>query len=406
MSFSFGFSGDDIDDEGGIHDQDTLVGDISKYSIADANHEESHTIEPRRHSLTELLASLPSQISYNTLTIPAPTPPTALADSEYEHAPSSTSIHTQSDSIQVMRRSLFDIRAQLMAEADPETHDDEADTMLAGLENGDLTSGIYEGGFKTWECALDLASLVGTQLVDLDANQDWQVIELGAGSAIPSLALLRAFLTRTGRQSRDGNSTAGDAQQLAHFKFTLCDYNEEVLRLCTAPNVLLNYHYHNLPSEHDASRSGFRPDGPGPEEEGELDVEDLGGAEAFVSETLQDMHARRLSFAFLSGGWGESFLDLIPSPKPERPTNLLILASETIYSPSSSKIFVDNLLRLLRRHRRGTAKAWVAAKKVYFGVGGGVDEFVADIEHRGGRSKILLETKDTGVGRVVMEVTI
>ena len=34
------------------------------------------------------------------------------------------------------------------------------DTLLSGLETGDLTKDVYEGGFKTWECSIDLATLL------------------------------------------------------------------------------------------------------------------------------------------------------------------------------------------------------------------------------------------------------
>lgn len=29
---------------------------------------------------------------------------------------------------------------------------------LAGLSNDDITPNVYEGGFKTWECSVDLAN--------------------------------------------------------------------------------------------------------------------------------------------------------------------------------------------------------------------------------------------------------
>lgn len=265
-----------------------------------------------------------------------------------------------------------------MAEADPSAHDD-ADTLLSGLENGDLTSGIYEGGFKTWECSLDLASLVA----NLDFSRDWHIIELGAGSAVPSLALLRSFLATT----RHNTGT---------LKFTLCDYNEDVLRLCTAPNVLLNYHRQTT-----SQNNSPEDDEDGDEEEGDLDIEELG--DSFVQDIIKDMNSRKLSFEFVSGGWGESFLELVSS---QGQGNTLILASETIYSPSSIQIFTDTLVRLLRRQTPEKAKAWVAAKKVYFGVGGGVDEFLGEIKSRQADSTILLDTKDTGVGRVVLEITV
>ena len=32
--------------------------------------------------------------------------------------------------------------------------------MIDQLDQSDLATGVYEGGFKTWECAVDLASLL------------------------------------------------------------------------------------------------------------------------------------------------------------------------------------------------------------------------------------------------------
>ena len=34
------------------------------------------------------------------------------------------------------------------------------DAIIDQIETSDLRSGVYEGGFKTWECSLDLASLL------------------------------------------------------------------------------------------------------------------------------------------------------------------------------------------------------------------------------------------------------
>lgn len=57
--------------------------------------------------------------------------------------------------INLPRRDLSDIRVQLMAE-------DEAanDETLQDLEVSDIRTGVYEGGFKTWECSVDLASIL------------------------------------------------------------------------------------------------------------------------------------------------------------------------------------------------------------------------------------------------------
>ena len=296
-----------------------------------------------------------------------------------------------------------------MAEADPSAQDEgtsehPADTLLAGLENGDLSRGIYEGGFKTWECALDLASLIISQLPPFDPRQDWQIVELGAGSAIPSLAFLRKWLFQRRQRANAASGT---------LKVTLCDYNEDVLRLATAPNVFLNYGLTsdtNRPPAHGGTRV---------EDGGDLDLEDLGG-ESFVTTTISELASNDMSFEFISGGWGDQFFDLIKSPPPPsssstRPRhnhspNLLIFASETIYSPSSIKTFTQTLLLLLRFHHQNhpgvTAKAWIAAKKVYFGVGGGVDEFAREVQGLGGMCTTIWKTQGTGVERVVLEISV
>lgn len=56
MSFSFGFSGDDIDDGGQVHDEDTLADDMSKHNLSDMDQDGSLAIPPKRHSLEELVS--------------------------------------------------------------------------------------------------------------------------------------------------------------------------------------------------------------------------------------------------------------------------------------------------------------------------------------------------------------
>ncbi|KAK5052594.1 hypothetical protein LTR84_002459 [Exophiala bonariae] len=381
MSFSFGFSGDDIEDDSGSEEQAGLVDEMVKHSISEST--TSHSIKPKTHSLRELLQHIPSQISYNALTI-SPLP--KMTQSTYLRSVN------EGHSTQIQRRSLFDIRAQLMAEVNPE-EDDISDSLLSGLENGDLTSGVYEGGFKTWECALDLASLCAGLDFGSGGANGWDVVELGAGSAIPSLTIVRNYL---------GSAAKGD------LRMTLCDYNEDVLRLATAPNLLVNYLQQVTAV---ASSSGAPPEDIS--EEGELDVEALGPEPIENSES--SLRQRGITVNFLSGGWGDAFIDKFAtltsaSSSSREARNLLILASETIYSLTSTKIFAETLLQLIRRHRetydRGDAKAWVAAKKVYFGVGGGVDDFVRQIESQHGEVRLLYETSDTGVGRVILEVSV
>ncbi|KEF59716.1 uncharacterized protein A1O9_04562 [Exophiala aquamarina CBS 119918] len=386
MSFSFGFSGDDIEDDGQDEEQaGGLINDMLKHFISEHTAGPSQTIAPRMHTLRELLQHAPSQLSYNTLKV---TPRRDTTQSAYVP---STNVSLRSTAVR--RRSLFDIRAQLMAEVSPEEHEHNvSENLLSGLESGDLTSGVYEGGFKTWECALDLASLCSGLNFRPSGLSGWDIVEMGAGSAIPSLAILRNYLS---------NGATAD------LRMTLCDYNEDVLRLVTAPNVLVNCSQQagTVPSSSTSPADELS-------EEGEFDVEALGPH--FIDDLETSLRQHRISLNFLSGGWGDSFNDLFASlsseanSTPPEPRHLLILASETIYSLASTKIFAATLLQLIRKHRQNfgasDAKAWVAAKKVYFGVGGGVDDFTHEIESHGGKAQVLYETSDTGVGRVILEV--
>jgi protein-histidine N-methyltransferase len=48
--------------------------------------------------------------------------------------------------------------------------------LIAGLEKGDIKPNFYEGGFKTWECSIDLGRLVaGEEMGDSHRH----VVEVG-----------------------------------------------------------------------------------------------------------------------------------------------------------------------------------------------------------------------------------
>lgn len=84
----------------------------------------------------------------------------------------------------------------------------------------------------------------------------------------------------------------------------------------------------------------------------------------------------------------------------------LILAAETIYSPASTEAFVALLITLLKRAQM--SKAMIAAKRMYFGVGGSVDGLkeecakvgavASEIENHG------VSGMEAGVGRALVEV--
>lgn len=58
---------------------------------------------------------------------------------------------------------------------------DPSKVSIPGLAIDDINPNIYEGGFKTWECAVDLATylLHRSQLGSILTDEDMRVIEVG-----------------------------------------------------------------------------------------------------------------------------------------------------------------------------------------------------------------------------------
>ena len=257
------------------------------------------------------------------------------------------------------------------------------DDLISGLDAGDLRSGFYEGGFKTWECAIDLAGFL-QQTLSLNEDEDWHIIELGAGSAIPSLGIFAKILKR----KVNGNEK---------FLFTFCDYNEDVLRLATLPNMLLTWWEMGGKSEKDKKMGSQCR---------EAEMEDID--QTLTKKFTEDCRERGIFFDFVSGAWGGKIVDLIELPSIEempgtRKGHLVIIASETIYDPSSLAAFAETVMGLLRK-ANGDKRAFLATKKVYFGVGGGMEDFIQEIYRRGGAVNQVLDNTEAGVGRVIIEV--
>ena len=104
--------------------------------------------------------------------------------------------------------------------------------------------------------------------------------------------------------------------------------------------------------------------------------------------TSLDAHRVRLRFFF--GGW---------TSLRAYPPYDIVLASETIYRTDALGPF----LRVLRAVMQRTSLCLVAAKVLYFGVGGGVQEFVRAVEDQGGTVHVVWEHRE-GVGRRIMRV--
>ena len=137
--FSFSFSGDDIEDtfqtdpdpppsQKPKHAAETGIlrrPSSSAFPIAGQSQ-----LPPQNHDLDTMLRSLPSKISYSNLLV-------KLDDGKQ---------------LSIPRRELWDVRVQLMAEEDDEG--------LSNLGKDDVRTGVYEGGFKSWESSVDVVKVL------------------------------------------------------------------------------------------------------------------------------------------------------------------------------------------------------------------------------------------------------
>ncbi|KAL1700263.1 hypothetical protein EV121DRAFT_283512 [Schizophyllum commune] len=381
------------------------------------------------HTVSELIDKLPEVVSYTPTEIP-------LASGRR---------------LTLARRDLFDARYQLIAEANvslpnevPNSEASAADGALADPTRtpsfldapSDLVPGLYEGGLKTWECSLDLVDyLDGLQAgegtsSDATASSMWvgkRVLEIGCGTAIPSLYLLHEIFQDEQKPS-----------EVPHTKITLQDYNASVLELITLPNLLIAWCMSTIfliasaklpvsPPPADASTT-TKPD---PTIPGDIHITPTLKA-AFLS-TLAE---RNIEIELVSGSWENFLRERFQDSTPQSVYDL-VLTSETIYRTES----LDALVGIMRAACLAGAQAasagsqstgagssstnpaagsssvpardislsgkplcLVAAKVLYFGVGGGVPDFVRAVEEGGlGHVETVLE-RTKGVGRKVLRV--
>ncbi|KAK7204696.1 hypothetical protein BZA70DRAFT_311207 [Myxozyma melibiosi] len=415
--FKFDFSGEDISDTEADVPVPSSNGEpvsttTTTTTAADASKGSEFKVDTEIHDIRDLLQSLPSRMSYSLLSV------------------SSTSDLAQSSKLRIPRREVFDIKVQIMADEDllpsiseetttkTETAADnttqfrkkELQILLSNTE--DLRTDLYEGGLKSWEGAGDLTEFLADTGVEVGKG----VLELGCGSALPSIYLfqeyIRTLLTATPEQQQQQQQ-----QQYPPVSFIMSDYNYAVLRLMTAPNFLLAYH--NV--RNSLSTPTSSSDDPSqPTQTSDLDLEvtpDL------VSQFFEFLDTHNISIKLISGPWNSSsfadFLGYSPastsnstSPTEKLPFSL-VLGSETIYSVASTNAFIPILLDSvsLWNTERETAllpTAYVAAKEIYFGVGGTARQFIEDTEKAGGKVKVvkrIASGRSSGVARVIIQTT-
>ncbi|XP_012264959.2 histidine protein methyltransferase 1 homolog isoform X2 [Athalia rosae] len=203
-------------------------------------------------------------------------------------------------------------------------HDDCKNIIEAESRHSDLVPAKYEGGLKIWECTYDLGRYLLSEKIPLDHKE---VLDLGCGAGVIGLlAVLK-----------------GSAN--VHFQ----DYNAEVIKSITIPNVILN---------------------------------------------IGDKKRVREQCAFFSGDW-ESFSEL-ESQKYD-----IILTSETIYNPDNQQ----KLYNVFKSKLKKNGMVYVAGKVYYFGVGGGMRQFEELVSSE---KKFFTETvwrSEEGVQREILKLT-
>ncbi|KAG5655061.1 hypothetical protein KAF25_000266 [Fusarium avenaceum] len=352
MSFSFGFAGDDISD-------DEQAPSVVKLDPTPASTSSAFPVPgkpqlpPTVHQLSDLLAQLPSKIAYSLLDV-------TLDDGT---------------TIQLPRRELWDVRVQLMAE-----EEDVAGAQSEGLGSHDVKTGVYEGGFKSWESSVDLVKvLAANKAISALEQRPFRVMELGCGTALPSLAVFQWAMT--------------SASEKKPLSLILADYNPSVLQLVTLPNFILSWALNN--SRLPALQEAFSIEG---------EVELGPGVLAAFQQSLVESN---VTLSFVSGAWSREFVDLIytlPCGDGQLSSTLL-LGAETIYSPFALQAFLETLFLILEKERDtegSEAGAYIGAKRLYFGVGGSLDDFIDKARQKGAKVEQLREETE-GVRRGVVQ---
>ncbi|MBW0493602.1 hypothetical protein O181_033317 [Austropuccinia psidii MF-1] len=288
----------------------------------------------------------------------------------------------------ILKRDLYDAKYQSFLNQDQESLHKSLDSILQAPS--DLIPGIYEGGFKTWECSIDLASHLNDSIHLLkshlasDSKKTFKILEIGCGSAVPTSflcfelfkhllkikPLFKLLIDKPNQQINNHN-------QIPQIKITLQDFNSDVLKLLTLPNILLAfYHAHQLDQNKILKAS-----------------DDLEITQELKSNFITFLNFHQLEFEFIHGPWSTF--------QPE-PCNL-IYSSETIYSLDSIQDFV----KIIFKHKTLVDKSkpiiLVAAKTIYFGVGGGYHILKELVEGLSGTID-LINSDQVGIGKVVMKI--
>ncbi|KAF9923544.1 Histidine protein methyltransferase 1 [Linnemannia zychae] len=389
--FKFNFSAADLDVDEDVLQQeqdDQTVDELSKPLESLSVSSATTPVVPAALldiQSSQCLHTLPSTLHYELAQIPVLNQGTGAGTA----IATDTKTGTQKEVVMIYKRNLEDVKFQIIQEddefdTDKEKKQEDRVTGPKGIEmlelagKSDLVKGVYEGGLKTWECALDLVAYLADQKLNFNGQK---VLELGCGSALPGIYVLT-----------QSNTVQVDFQ----------DYNDQVLKFVTLPNVLLNTHVRPDQQPEQSEDDEEEEEEPQPkepktnaddnndeEEDDEEEEEDpepernpADGDFDNIELDLPDSDEDRLALMkkveaqsrFFLGDWS-GLVDLLDFKSDDDKYDL-ILTSETIYAEESHPKLYATIKNSLKR----SGKALVAAKSFYFGVGGDILSFRKLIE--------------------------
>jgi protein-histidine N-methyltransferase len=341
MSFSFGFTSESFTDDelqdAAPSTQQQPTTSSAPLNNATAAADDAAPFPPQIHHLESLLQSLTNtRLTFETISTPG-------GETLY-------------------RRELFDVKHQLMSEdtnMNASSNESTNDVLLGLGSSSDLLRNVYEGGFKSWECSTDLVDRFAHDLQQ-DNNSiliTGDLLELGCGTALPSCFLFKRLLSQSQQQQ----------QQIRSQSLVLTDYNASVLRLVTLPNLILTWAQSVLTEEELAALQ--KAD----DETIPIVSDELQLSPSLLARFASDLQRLNLALHFISGSWSPHFLSLLSSISQGFET---VYTSETIYSLETLPVISDLLIELKAKN------TYVAAKDIYFGVGGNLVDFLNYLERR------------------------
>ncbi|KAJ3533664.1 hypothetical protein NM688_g7249 [Phlebia brevispora] len=431
--FKFNFDLDDLEDVDPLGAPGQAVNEPQVSSTLESSASSVESKHFTEHRLSDLIAKLPPEISYSPLTI--------------------VSAHGDKTEITISRRDLFDARFQLIASSSSDNPAGADTTSLTDLEYveapSDLVPGVYEGGLKTWECSIDLAATLHNMLPPM-ITKSQRILEIGCGTAVPSVYILHRLFSSPPVQGR---------RTAIHLQ----DYNELVFRLVTLPNIILVWYMSpasesfrtSLEAKFDSKPPSAPSDEPSAVSEADEADEpdtfppadptesgDLPLPPALLTAFQKSLVEYGIDLRFFSGSWETFDLSACSHSGDDSDEGgdcryNVVITSETIYQTDSLPALLDLMWRACTNHGRDEGQEqsleevtreklkidWdtaegnsylclVAAKQVYFGVGGGVAEFVHAIEtgvpstHKRHKGQVKpVWAMNEGVKRSVMRVT-